>query len=86
MIPSATNLERNSLREFENRSAIERGKRLTVDLELDDHHGARRPAVDLLPRLPIARDFGDLRVLEHGAIEFGGFFGLIVEPQAGADL
>src|SRR6202011_1392289 len=45
-----------------------------------------RLPVDFLSGLWIARDGDDFRVFEDGGVKAGGVFGLVVEPQARADL
>ena len=42
--------------------------------------------MDFLSGLWIARDVDDFRVFKDGGVKAGGIFGLVVEPQAGADL
>jgi hypothetical protein len=74
-----------ALVEGEHRAAVEGGERLPVQLEIDRHHGSRRPSVDLLPGLAVTGDGGDLRVPEYAGVVLRGFFGLGVEPQARND-
>jgi hypothetical protein len=42
--------------------------------------------MDFLSGLWIAGDGEDFRVFEDGGVKAGGVFGLVIEPQAGADL
>jgi hypothetical protein len=41
--------------------------------------------MDFLSGLRVARDGDDFRIFEAGGVKAGGVFGLVVEPQAGAD-
>src|SRR4051794_37553361 len=78
-------LERDCLVELEDGAAVESGEALPVQLEVNDHDGARRLAVKLLPGLAVSGNLADLRVPEDRGVESGGLFGLAVEPQAGGD-
>ena len=82
----ALNLERDGLVELENGAAVERGEGLSVQLKGHRQHRPGRLPVDFLSGLWIARDGDDFRVFEDGGVKAGGVFGLVVEPQAGADL
>jgi hypothetical protein len=86
LLSRALNLKRDGLVELENRSTIERGEGLSVQLKGHRQHRPGRLPVDFLSGLRIARDGDDFRVFENGGVKAGGVFGLVVEPQAGADL
>ena len=86
LLSRALNLKRDGLVELENRSTIERGEGLSVQLKGHRQHRPGRLPVDFLSGLRIARDGDDFRVFENGGVKAGGVFGLVVEPKAGADL
>ena len=81
----AENLKGDGLGEFEKRTAVEPGERLTIELERDGHDGPRLLAVDLFARFAEATDGADFRVFEDRGVKLRGFFGLGVEPEAGGD-
>ncbi|MCY1373054.1 hypothetical protein D9M69_603040 [compost metagenome] len=81
----AVDLEGHRLVEGEDRSAVEGGEALAVQLETDGQYRARFLAMDFLARLAITADEGDLRVGEDADVEIGGGLGLVVEPQARGD-
>jgi hypothetical protein len=58
------NLEGDRLVEFETWAAIERGKALAVDLELNGHHRTFRTAIDFEAFLAVRADPADPSVLE----------------------
>src|SRR5580704_10758827 len=86
LLGRALNLKRDGLVELENGSTVERGEGLSVQLKGHRQHRPGRLPVDFLSGLRIARDGDDFRVFENGGVKAGGVFGLVVEPQAGADL
>lgn len=77
----AENLERNGLCKFEKGTAVQRREGMTVEHEVDHHHGPRRSAVDFFSLFAVTDDSHDLRIFEDLRIIFCRRFGLIVEPQ-----
>jgi hypothetical protein len=74
-------VERDRLAEREQRAAVDRGELLAVELELDGHHGARRPG----RVLAVVGDVRDARVREQRDVELGGLVALGVEPEVRGD-
>jgi hypothetical protein len=58
---------------------------VSIELELDGHHGSGGPSVNLEAGLAVARDPQDARILEDPRVEPRGLLGLIVEPKARLD-
>src|ERR1043166_467841 len=80
----ANDLERDGLIESKLRTAVQRDEVRAERVELDGQNAAFGLVVDFKTLFSIARDVADFAVPKNGGIKFGGFFGLIVEPQAGA--
>ena len=59
--------------------------RPSADAPLNGRQKRGRAPVDFLSRLGVTRDGDDFRDLEDARIKFGSFFGLMIEPKAGAD-
>jgi hypothetical protein len=76
--------QRDRLVQGEHGAAVERGERLSVELERDDHHRAGRPVVHLDPRVAVAGDRRDPRVPEDPRVEAGSLLGGVGEPRARA--
>jgi len=70
------------LAELEQRAAVQRRELLALELKVDDHHGA----FGTRPRVAVAADVEDLRVLEDRRIELRRLFGVVVEPEEWRDL
>src|SRR5262249_41189357 len=73
--------EGNGLAELELRPGIEGDKLNSLELEAGDHHRAGGSGA----AFRVARYFEHAGVLENGAVIFGSFFGLMVEPQKRLD-
>lgn len=85
VLVSAVDDERHGRRDLEHRAAVQRDKRLPVELERDGHHRALRAAGRVRAGLAVARDVHDARVVEYGHIETGRGLGVAVEPQERRD-
>jgi hypothetical protein len=58
---------------------------LAIEFECDRHRGAFRLARGLRGLLAAARGADDARMVEDRAMEPGGLFGLVVEPEEPGD-
>jgi len=81
----AENLQRNRLVELECRPGVEGAEQHAFEFEFDGHHRAGLASVHVLADVWITRDLVDFRVRKSTDVMRGGFFGLMVEPEAGAD-
>jgi tetratricopeptide (TPR) repeat protein len=82
----AVHLKRDRLVEFELRPAIERCKRLTIELEFHGHHRTGRATVYFLSPPSHSARSSRFSNCEYVGVEPRRFFGPIIEPQAGTDL
>jgi hypothetical protein len=78
----AIDLERNRVRVFEPRAAVQRHEALAGQREVNHQHraGLSGRAID-----GVLLDVFDLGIRQQRNVEFRGFLGLAVEPQAGGN-
>lgn len=79
-------LEGDGFVEFEMRAAIEGGESQAIEFKSDGHDRSGFMAVLLFSCVGVICDVGDPRVFEDADVKVHGFFGIVIEPEAGSDL
>src|SRR5262249_33949544 len=75
----------DSLRELEDRPAVQRRDAQPAEIEIHGHHGALRPARGLGAFLGVSGSAVDVRTRKNRRVELRSFFRLGIEPQKWCD-
>src|SRR5665213_2237879 len=81
LLITAVDHERNGFRELVMWAAVQCSEGAAIEFKQHGHHRTRFAAVSFLTFVAVMRYLRNLRTGKDAAIEFGSFFGLMVEPQ-----